>query len=46
MSLLSSRDNLGLSVTHLSKNILTTDEAELYELSNLAGIVFDPNVFK
>lgn len=35
-----------LRYTLLSKNVLTADEAELYELSNLAGIVFDPNVFK
>ncbi|XP_071179563.1 mitotic-spindle organizing protein 2B-like [Mytilus edulis] len=35
-----------LKYTLLSKNVLTLDEAELYELSQLAGITLDPNVFK
>ena len=29
-----------------TKNILTPEEAELYELANLAGVVADPRVFK
>ena len=35
-----------LKYTLLSKNVLTLDEAELYELSQLAGVTLDPNVFK
>lgn len=35
-----------LRYTHLSKNVLSSDETELYELANLAGVTFDPNVFK
>ena len=30
----------------LSKDILNSDEMELYELAHLAGVVMDPNVFK
>ncbi|XP_066272709.1 mitotic-spindle organizing protein 2B-like [Branchiostoma lanceolatum] len=30
----------------LSKNILSGEEADLYELCNLAGITIDPHVFK
>ena len=30
----------------LSKNPLTQDETELYELTHLSGLVMDPNVFK
>ncbi|PVD32887.1 hypothetical protein C0Q70_08334 [Pomacea canaliculata] len=29
-----------------SKNVLTQDEAELFELTQLAGITMDPSVFK
>lgn len=46
MSMLSRGDTLGLSVTHVSKKVLTADETELYELSKLAGIEFDQDVFK
>ncbi|XP_061188474.1 mitotic-spindle organizing protein 2-like [Saccostrea echinata] len=35
-----------LQYTLLSKNVLSLDEQELYELSQLAGVVFDPSVFK
>ncbi|KAL3858136.1 hypothetical protein ACJMK2_012747 [Sinanodonta woodiana] len=30
----------------LSKNVLTADEMEQYELAQLAGVVLDPSVFK
>ncbi|KAK3599070.1 hypothetical protein CHS0354_024396 [Potamilus streckersoni] len=30
----------------LSKNVLTADEMEQYELAQLAGVVMDPSVFK
>ncbi|XP_035690886.1 mitotic-spindle organizing protein 2B-like [Branchiostoma floridae] len=30
----------------LSKNVLSGEEADLYELCNLAGITMDPHVFK
>lgn len=30
----------------LSKNVLSAEEAELYELAQLAGITLDPSVFK
>ena len=32
--------------THSSKNVLSPDEAELFELANLAGVTIDQNVFK
>ena len=32
--------------TVLSQNILSVDDAELYELAGLAGVVFDPKIFK
>ena len=35
-----------LKFTLLSKNVLTPDECELYELSQLAGVTLDPQVFK
>lgn len=35
-----------LKYTMYTKNVLTPDEAELYELSNLAGVVMDVKVFK
>ncbi|KAL5016150.1 hypothetical protein ScPMuIL_005739 [Solemya velum] len=35
---------LKFSVT--SKKVLTPDELQLYELSQLAGLTFDPSVFK
>ena len=35
-----------LQYTVVSKNVLTAEQAELYELCQLAGVVLDPNVFK
>ncbi|XP_074643346.1 mitotic-spindle organizing protein 2B-like [Tubulanus polymorphus] len=35
-----------MKFTLLSKNVLSADEAELYELGHLAGVVMDPNLFK
>ncbi|KAK6183794.1 hypothetical protein SNE40_002425 [Patella caerulea] len=35
-----------LRYTLSSKNVLTPDEAELYELTQLAGVLTDPSVFK
>ena len=35
-----------LKYTLYSKNVLTSEETELYELSQLAGVVYDPEVFK
>ncbi|XP_041347025.1 mitotic-spindle organizing protein 2A-like [Gigantopelta aegis] len=35
-----------LRFTLLSKNVLTPEETELYELSQLAGVTLDPDVFK
>ncbi|XP_046570748.1 mitotic-spindle organizing protein 2B-like [Haliotis rubra] len=35
-----------LQFSLLSKNILTPEEAELYELGQLGGITLDPGVFK
>jgi hypothetical protein len=35
-----------LKYTLYSKNVLTPEETELYELSQLAGVVYDPEVFK
>ena len=32
--------------TLLSKNVLTPEESELYELSQLADVTLDPDVFK
>ncbi|XP_060072733.1 mitotic-spindle organizing protein 2B-like [Ylistrum balloti] len=32
--------------TLLSKNVLSPEEQELYELADLAGVVVDPSVFK
>lgn len=39
--------NQTLKYSHVTKtNPLTQDETELYELSSLAGIVWDPKIFK
>lgn len=35
-----------LHYSAVSKNILTLEEADLYELCNLAGVVFDPTIFR
>lgn len=35
-----------LQFTLMSKNVLSLEEQELYELSQLAGVVLDPSVFK
>ncbi|XP_013405372.1 mitotic-spindle organizing protein 2-like [Lingula anatina] len=35
-----------LKFTLLSKNVLSLEESELYELANQAGILIDPEVFK
>lgn len=35
-----------LQYTLMSKNVLSLEEQELYELSQLAGVVLDPSVFK
>jgi len=32
--------------TLLSKNVLSPEEQELYELATLAGVVLDPSVYK
>ena len=34
------------STTIQSKSVLSPDEAELYELTHLAGVIMDPKVFK
>ncbi|XP_022340471.1 mitotic-spindle organizing protein 2-like [Crassostrea virginica] len=35
-----------LQYTLLSKNVLSLEEQELYEVSQLAGVILDPSVFK
>ncbi|ELT99008.1 hypothetical protein CAPTEDRAFT_208499 [Capitella teleta] len=35
-----------LRFSHLSRNVLTGDDEELYSLANLAGVTMDPQIFK
>ncbi|XP_069135205.1 mitotic-spindle organizing protein 2-like [Argopecten irradians] len=43
---MSLRTQSTMHFTMLSKNVLSAEEQELYEVADLAGVVVDPSVFK